>query len=231
MTKKIDSVDSSIIAQQYKNAVDIANIVTKTDPKGRITYANEKFLSISGYSHQELIGKPHNIVNHPDMDKKVFQNLWKTIKNKNIWKGTLKNRAKDGSTYIVTATIIPILDRSNEIVEYIAIRQDISDFLKQRDIIKNQTTDYLTKLPNREKLLTRLESVKNPNIGIIKISNFKEINELFGFEISDQVLIDISKKILYFLKDSKARVYKLPSDEFAILLDEKINITLFKELI
>lgn len=231
MTQKLSFEECPIISQQYKNAVDISSIVTKTDPSGRITYVNDQFLDISGYSRQELIGRSHNIVNHPDMDKKIFKELWKTIQKKKIWRGTIKNRSKDGSSYVVTATIIPIVDAKDEIIEYIAIRQDISDLLKQRDIIKSQTTDYLTKLPNREKLLSKLRLVNNPNFSILKINNFRDINELFGFETADKVLVFIAEHILNFFKNSKAKVFKLPSDEFAVLIDAQLDLYLFEKLI
>jgi len=113
--------------KQYQNALDLSAIVSKTDTKGIITYVNYKFCEISGYSKEELLGKPHNIVRHPDMPKEVFENMWKTIKAKMVFHGIIKNLKKDGSAYYVDTTVMPILDHLGNIKEYIAIRFDVTN--------------------------------------------------------------------------------------------------------
>lgn len=82
-------------------------IVSEADAKGRILYANDDFCKIAGFSKEELIGKPHNIVRHDDMPKAAFQDLWKTIREGKIWKGIVKNRTRDGAYYWVNATAYP----------------------------------------------------------------------------------------------------------------------------
>lgn len=117
---------------QFLDLLESEFIISKTDPKGRITYANDLFCKISGYTREELIGKPHNIIRHPDMPKAVFKELWDTIKvKKKPWKGFVKNRTKDGGFYWVIATIYPIFDLENpqEIVEYISLRKEITDIM------------------------------------------------------------------------------------------------------
>ncbi|WP_281951568.1 PAS domain S-box protein [Nitrosophilus kaiyonis] len=111
---------------QYKNAIDSSNIVSKTDINGIITYVNEEFCKISGYTKDELIGQNHNIVRHPDVPKETFERFWKTILAKKIWKGTVKNRAKNGKTFYVNTTVIPIVDWNGKIVEFVAIRYDVT---------------------------------------------------------------------------------------------------------
>src|SRR5574338_599710 len=83
-------------------------IVTKTDLKGRITYANESFIDISGFSRDELIGASHNIVRHPDMPPEAFEDLWNTVKRGQPWRGLVKNRSKNGDHYWVEAFVTPI---------------------------------------------------------------------------------------------------------------------------
>lgn len=100
---------------QYKKAVDLSCIVTKTNSNGIITYANEQFIEISGYTQKELIGKSHKIVRHPDMPSSIFRDLWQTLQAKKVWQGVIKNRAKNGSAYIVSATIMPILQNEKVI--------------------------------------------------------------------------------------------------------------------
>jgi aerotaxis receptor len=96
--------------------------VTKTDTKGIITYANGPFVEISGFSHEELIGKNHNIVRHPDMPPWAFADLWQTVKSGHPWRGIVKNRAKNGDHYWVRATISPIIENGN-VVGYLSLRK------------------------------------------------------------------------------------------------------------
>ncbi|MFA6138771.1 MAG: SpoIIE family protein phosphatase [Sulfurimonas sp.] len=128
----IDEISQSELAilKQYFKIVDATNIVSKTNLQGAITYVNTKFLEISGYTPEELIGKPHNIVRDPEMPSSVFKELWQTIKSKNVWKGVVTNLRKDGTKYTVDASIFPILDAMGEIVEYISIRHDITQVLE-----------------------------------------------------------------------------------------------------
>ena len=119
---------SSQLLKQYKNAVDERSIVSKTDEKGIITYVNEQFCLLSGYSKKELIGKNHNIVGHPDNKKELYQEIWNTIKNeKKSWTGKIKNKKKDGSYYWIDALIKPILDKNGDIEEFIALKNDITE--------------------------------------------------------------------------------------------------------
>jgi len=130
---------SNQLLSQYKQTVDSSSIVSKTDSKGIITYVNEAFCTISGYTSDELLGKPHNIVRHPDMDSLIFQNLWETIKEyKKPWKGKVKNQKKDGSAYWVQTIINPIFNYNGEILEYIGIRNDITEMETTKEYFKNQ---------------------------------------------------------------------------------------------
>jgi len=100
-------------------------IVSSTDLKGIITYANRKFCEIADYSREELIGKNHNIVRHPDMPKTAFKELWETIQSGKEWTGVVKNLRKDGKYYWVYSHIVPI-EKEGEIVGYTAARRPAS---------------------------------------------------------------------------------------------------------
>jgi len=102
-------------------------IVSETDLKGVITYANRKFCEISGYEKEELIGRPHNIIRHPDMPKKAFETMWSSIKQGNVWTGLVKNLRKDGRYYWVETTITPIKDDNGITIKYAAARKAASD--------------------------------------------------------------------------------------------------------
>lgn len=96
-------------------------IVSETDAKGNIIFANVDFCKIAGYSLDELIGKPHNILRHSDMPKIAFEGLWETIKSGRIWKGIVKNKTKSGDYYWVNATAYPSKTSNGEL-RYISIR-------------------------------------------------------------------------------------------------------------
>lgn len=118
-------------------------IVSETDEKGKILYANDDFCKISGYTKDELIGKPHNIVRHPDMPKAAFKDLWETIKSGKVWQGIVKNLSKDGSYYWVNAKVYPTKS-VNGAIKYISVR------VKPTEIeIKNAEKLYL-KLKGQE---------------------------------------------------------------------------------
>lgn len=93
---------------------DYTFLVSETDEKGIIMFANNDFCKIAGYDIDDLIGKPHNIIRHPDMPKDAFKDLWETIKKGNIWTGYVKNLAKNGDYYWVFATVFPTVSSENK---------------------------------------------------------------------------------------------------------------------
>ena len=127
MTDISELEKSTTLLEQYKKAVDAGAIVSKADLAGKITYINDKFIEISGYTKEELIGSDHNIVRSENSSSETFMDMWKTIQNKKIWHGEIENRKKDGGSYFVSATIVPILDENNNIYEYVALRYDFTE--------------------------------------------------------------------------------------------------------
>jgi len=124
--------------EQYKRAIEQSNIVSKTDLNGMITFVNDEFCKVSGYTREELVGANHNIIRHPDVLKEVFENLWRTIKAKNTYISTVKNRAKDGSTFYVNTTVIPMLNEDGNIEEFIAIRYNVTRSVALTDRLKQK---------------------------------------------------------------------------------------------
>ncbi|MEJ2468987.1 MAG: HD domain-containing protein, partial [Campylobacterales bacterium] len=155
LMQKLDekSLSQAKLLEQYKHVVDRSAIVSKTDERSIITYVNDRFCDISGYRKEELLGKPHNIIRHPDMPAETFAQMWQTILAKKPWYGIVKNRKKDGSSYYVDTVINPIVDCDGEIIEFIGIRYDVTYL----ETIKNNLYDELEE--TQKELIYRLGEI------------------------------------------------------------------------
>lgn len=128
---------------------DSETIVSKTDLKGRITYINQDFLHICGFGEEELLGKPHNIVRHPDMPEEAFDDMWRTLKCGKAWTGLVKNRCKNGDYYWVEANVAPLME-NHQIVGYTSIRGKPS-----RDKVKAADDAYRAIKSGNKRLVIR----------------------------------------------------------------------------
>jgi PAS domain S-box-containing protein len=121
-------------------------IISQTDLKGVITYANQKFCEVSAYKIDELIGQPHSLIRHPSMPKAAFAKMWQTIKSGQMWNGLVKNLRKDGLYYWVDAEILPIRNEEEEITGYMAVRKRAS----RKNII--ETEEIYNKMLEEERV-------------------------------------------------------------------------------
>jgi len=158
----------------YENIIEETNLISQTNTKGIITFANDKFCEISGYSKEELIGSPHNIIRHEDMPSSAFKDLWETIKEGKTWVGKIKNKKKDGSHYWVKAYVNTIYDDNGTIISYVATRhlitqeidfqKDLKDHIKGIKVKQNKDAKILKNvLHNKisEKFETHIEELKD----------------------------------------------------------------------
>ncbi len=202
--------------KSHQLAMDESSIVSKADLKGNITYVNDNFCKVSGYTKEEVIGKPHSLLIHPSNPKSTFVNMWETIKAKKVWKGILQNKGKY-SDYWVDISILPILDNNDNIVEYIAIRHDITKMIHQQQVLDSAAnTDTLTGLGNRYKLNNDIKNSINPALAIFNVDSFSQINDFYGHEKGDIVIRNIGIQLEKLKNDTNYTLYHLQGDEYVL---------------
>jgi PAS domain S-box-containing protein len=202
---------------QYKHAVIMSTIYSKTDPKGIITDVNQEFCRVSGYEPDELLGKTHSLIRHPEEPDSVFKDMWETIKSKQVFKGVLKNRAKNGAPFYTSITIVPILTTQGEIKEYITLRIDITEQMEQERRIQRQITDRLTGLSNIERLREDIRTHLGDKLGLIKITGLKDISTFYGQDITESLIKICAQELQGLTQKEPATLYRFAFDTFALL--------------
>lgn len=218
--------ENKILLEQYKRSVDQSSIVSKTDLKGVITYVNDRFCKISGYSKEELIGAKHNIVRHPEISSAIYKEIWKTLLNQDIWRGVIKNMDKSGNTYYVDALIMPITGADGKTKEYMSIRHDITKLIEQEKQLREHLIDPLTGMPNRVKLLEDLKALHSQEkiiLALIDIDGFNKINDFFGYSIGDKIISNLAQKIYAKLGETH-NIYHIAADVYAVMIQENSSI-------
>jgi PAS domain S-box-containing protein len=217
------------ILSEYKRAVDAGAIVSKTNSKGLITYVNDAFVQISGYSKKELLGKRHSIVRHPQTSSEVFKEMWENLLNKKIWQGDLKNRKKDGTSYYVYGTIVPILDEKDSIVEFLAIRYDttiLHEAISRATLAEKAKGSFLANMSHE--LRTPLNAIIGFSQILEKRNKLEDKDKVYveKIQLSGRNLLALVDSILDFSKIEEGKMEFYPTDINIETLFDEINILL-----
>ncbi|MBS4068239.1 MAG: EAL domain-containing protein [Sulfurimonas sp.] len=216
------------ISKEYENAIDSSTILSRIDKNRNIIYINDKFAKISEYTLDELKGQSHAVLLSSDTAQEQYKEIWDALSNSHkVWHGVLKNRKKSGNFFWTDTTILPIKDLDGNVIEYFIIRNDITLIIEQKiEIEKIAYTDLLTGYANRFQLNLDIENAESPYIAIFNLDNFRQINDFYGHEFGNLVIISVANKIYELISQEKGfKFYRLQGDEFAILADK-----FFKEL-
>lgn len=228
-TKIIAATKDITTEREYKNTIsryitltDEHVMSSKTSPDGTITFVSQAMCDISGYTKNELIGKNHNILRHPDMPKSIYMELWNTIQNGETWRGEIKNITKNNTSYWTSNIISPEYDENGEHIGYTSIKHDITDKKLLEEV---SITDELTKLYNRRHFNTAFfktidESHKNGDFlvfTIFDIDNFKKYNDTYGHSSGDNTLKAIANTAKSVGQKTNSTAFRIGGEEFAII--------------
>lgn len=223
-----DNLQKTMLLEHYKSAVDVANLVSKTDKNGIITYVNDRFCKALGYTKEELIGRYHNIIRHPDMPDNLFKNMWETILSKKIWHNVMKNLSKNGSTFFMDTTIVPVTSANGEIQEFIAIRTDITaleNALLQAKIAEKAKGDFLAAMSHE--IRTPLNAILGFTSLLKDVKNKSVRDEYIAIiESSGKNLLAIINDILDYSKIENGS-FEIENTEFEPLGEFESCVELF----
>lgn len=196
-----------------------------SDKDNVIVDVNEAFTTITGYSRDDVIGKKPNILKSNRHDKKFYSKFWTSLNKDGVWKGELWNRKKNGAEYVENATISVIYDNNKNVQNYVSMFTDITQQkLLQQKLEHNAYYDALTDLPNRILFADRMkqaisQAVRKKQliaIAYIDIDGFKEVNDTYGHEVGDKLLILLAEKMTKLLRESDT-ISRVGGDEFIAL--------------
>jgi len=212
----------------FKGIENSPAVVIITDKNGIIEYVNKKFVKVTGYSKEEVIGKSTSILNHEKQDKQKYEVLWNTIQNKEDWEGEFTNQKKNGEIYYERAFISPILDNDGNIIKFMSVEEDITENKKLTEKLEYYATrDNLTGVYNRRmgieflKVQTKKVVMEKSYFSIIfaDINDLKYVNDTCGHNVGDEMIAEVAAVMENHLRKSDM-VARMGGDEFLLILHE-----------
>ncbi len=208
------------ILQDYKTAIDRSSVIFKTDPSGTVTYVNKRYVDLSGYSPEEVVGKPITYIFSYYTPEETLKELLSAMERRELWSGRLIGKRKSGERCIVDTTVVPVFKGDGSVLEFVIVCNDVTEIEKSRERLEYLLYhDTVTGLPNRLMLLKDVENLEEPVVCVLDISNFRYLNEFYGEECGDLILKQLAEKLKK--RGITRRVYRVFSDEFALLYDLK----------
>jgi PAS domain S-box-containing protein len=203
--KKEKKIETIRVQKQFSDLVDKNSIISRTDKDGIITFVNENFCKVSEYTKEELLGKTHRMVRHPDNSDEVYADMWKTIKyKKSEWSGVIKNLSKSGKTYYIKTTIKPILDLNGDILEFISVRSNVN-----------------TIMSDKKHLIDKIESNNIFLLILIQIEDFDILDKFYNTLTVDKIEKMFAFNMLSYLPNSYVfdNIYNIGNGRYALLAD------------
>lgn len=214
--------DTKKILEEEAEVIDEYVYLTVANKDGIILDVSQAYTELTGYAKEELVGKKHSLLRHPDTTLETYEDLWHTILSKKVWKGELKNLKKDGNEFNAEILIKPSLDEEGEIKNFTAYVQDTT---YQKQVEKKSVTDELTELYNRREFNTifkrdvaHSKRFDNPfSMMILDIDYFKQYNDTYGHLQGDEALKEVAQEIRNCCKRSTDIAFRIGGEEFCLI--------------
>ncbi len=180
--------EAMALSKLYEYAIERSNIILRVSLDKKITYANQEFYEVSGYTADELIGKPYSYIKHPDMKENYVNEMFAYVDSGKIWKGTIKNITKSGAAHYSISTVVPIKNKNGELLEYMGIRQDITEVMNLHEEIEDTQREVIYKMGE----IGEKRSQETGN-HVKRVAEYSELLALkCGLEIEEANLLKLS---------------------------------------
>lgn len=239
----MDITDRKLAEEKMQLSAKVFSETTEgisiTNAEGKIIDVNPAFCEITGFKKDEVIGKSPSILGSGKHSPEFYSTMWQAIDKLGYWQGEIWNRKKEGTLYVELLSISSILDKDGSVSHYVGIFTDITDIKKQQETLEQMAHyDVLTQLPNRVLLADRFTQAlahskrKESLLAVcfLDLDNFKPVNDIYGHETGDQLLVEVAKRIKFIIREEDT-VSRQGGDEFVLLLGDIESFTQCEQIL